>query len=198
MVRTAILLLSLAGAAELLLALGCNKPVSDDLAQHSEQVQPPAPQDLAVIGRPGSYAARLSWHSVGLSDTGGPFAWPVAAGWAAERLRALGKQSTPALLVALRYEDRAVAAHLLLSEIWEEGQGRCSEERFDQTEGRVVWHHRCGVMEWKEIESFHPTSAIERVTWIEHRLAPQQLNRAVHYWCERVPKAFSAVCCDPG
>lgn len=61
--------------------------------------------------------SQLSWNSVGGECR---FYWHIfPAGEAAEKLLEVGKPATDELLKVLEDESRGVAAHLILSQIWE-------------------------------------------------------------------------------
>jgi hypothetical protein len=64
-----------------------------------------------------SLVRQLSWNSVGGEGNGVWRIFPV--GHAAKRLVKIGKPATPQLLQVLNDEERGVAAHLILTEIWE-------------------------------------------------------------------------------
>src|SRR5262245_43574769 len=77
----------------------------------------PASASPAQQSRIASLVARLSWHSVVGECNGVWRAFP--RGEAAKELIRIGKPSTTELLKILTDENKGVAAHLILTAIWE-------------------------------------------------------------------------------
>ena len=110
-----------------------------------------------------SLVSQLSWDSVGGECNG---IWRVFPdGESAKKLVLIGKPATDELLMVLEDENRGVAAHLVLSEIWEPKRvafgNRLEGDKFIHTYNGLEWVDIL-ILKEKRIESTVEKGALVR------------------------------------
>jgi hypothetical protein len=142
--------------------------------------------------------SRLSWESVRYgSESSTDSDWPTANGEAAAKLLRIGRPATAGLIGALQDRERAVAAHLLLSQIyypngeWLKGralvEGPLAKRYTDYTVLGLTWRHAYdkGYL------------AFDGFRWIiveEFSVSMEARTENFKKWCRRVPREYRRAC----
>lgn len=122
----------------------------------------------------GSLVKQLSWNSVGGACEG---FWRIfPKGRAAKRLVEIGKPATPELVQALNDEERAVAAHLILTAIWEVKKTSSYQNWVEGNEVEVAYfNHVYNGLQWTDVINWKDTS-------VTYRVNPVDLARNSQMW----------------
>ena len=126
--------------------------------------------------------AALSWDAVDYDELAWK-RWPKPVGTAAQRLIEIGIPATPALLTAFRDPSRAVAAHLILCQIWFPKQMFTGQERLYRGNEFVGIRFDVHDLVWT-------TTADHRST-----LNPSSVGAALRAWCRYLPNSLTAEAC---
>ena len=122
----------------------------------------------------GSLVRQLSWNSVGGACEG---IWRIfPKGHAAKRLIDIGKPATPELVQALNDEERAVAAHLILTAIWELKKTSSYENWVEGNEVEVAYfNHVYNGLRWTDVINWKDMS-------VSYRVNPVDASRNSQMW----------------
>jgi hypothetical protein len=110
--------------------------------------------------------------------------WPKAVGSAADRLVAIGRESTPYLLEALADPERSIPANLVLCGIWYPDRSFSGEEPLYQDGEIIGFRYHVKGLRWT-ISGRDGIVEVDRETMME----------AVHTWCRHVPRRFRSDVC---
>ena len=134
---------------------------------------------------------QLSWSSVGARHWG----WNMPVGPEADRLVAIGKRATPALVSALADPERGVAAHLVLCEIWYDGRRESREDLIEHGFRRSTLG-----LSWTVTIDYPgaPPSATDsersRYARVQHSVDQAELQKNLTEWCGRLPNRYRGAC----
>jgi hypothetical protein len=124
---------------------------------------------------------QLSWNSVGGECNGVWRLFPV--GNAARRLIEIGKPSTSQLVQTLNDEERGVAAHLILTTIWE-GKTLSWENWIEGNEDETVYFiHVYNGLRWTDVLNFKEKS-------ISQKVEPGDLARNSQNWKRKLARIY--------
>ena len=120
-----------------------------------------------------SLVRELSWNSVGGECNG---VWRIFPdGTAAKRLVEIGKAATPQLIQVLTDEERGVAAHLILTAIWD-GENITVENSVEGDDLKVAYSiHVYNGLRWTEVINWKDRS-------VTHWVDPADLAINLQKW----------------
>ena len=112
-----------------------------------------------------SLVSELSWDSVGGECNG---VWRIYPdGTSAKKLIQIGKPATAELLKVLSDENRGVAAHLILTAIWEPRNVRHGSWVEGNAAERAQFVHVYNGLKWVDVIDFKPVAVSYKVERIE-------------------------------
>ena len=122
-----------------------------------------------------SLVRQLSWNSVGGECNG---VWRIFPdGHAAKRLIEIGKPATPLLMHVLNDEERGVAAHLILTAIWEL-KSPSWENWLEASEVEVAYfNHVYNGLRWTDVINWKNKSVSYRVDSVDLATNSQKWKR---------------------